>query len=86
MATEDEPEETMEQLLAQLSEIGSELDDIEVRWRDPYNLLKSQGYMLRPRLRLGWVPSWKTDSSIRPDKDEDFITLLVSTRARASLT
>jgi len=30
----------------------------EVKWRDRQPFLKSKGYMLRPRLRPGWTPSW----------------------------
>ncbi|KZV68704.1 hypothetical protein PENSPDRAFT_609718 [Peniophora sp. CONT] len=30
----------------------------ELRWRDRQLFLQSKGYMLRPRLRPGWVPSW----------------------------
>ncbi|KAI9507602.1 kinase-like domain-containing protein [Russula earlei] len=30
----------------------------EVRWRDRQLFLESKGYMLRPRLRPGWTPSW----------------------------
>ena len=34
------------------------LSDHEAKWRDRQPLLESKGYMLRPRLRLGWTPSW----------------------------
>lgn len=30
----------------------------EVTWRDRQLFLQSRGYMLRPRLRPGWKPSW----------------------------
>ncbi|KAA1472467.1 hypothetical protein DENSPDRAFT_778324 [Dentipellis sp. KUC8613] len=30
----------------------------ETEWRDRQVFLQSQGYMLRPRLRPGWTPSW----------------------------
>lgn len=30
----------------------------ECWWRDRYEILKSRGYMLRPRYEPGWVPSW----------------------------
>jgi hypothetical protein len=30
----------------------------EVKWRDRQPFLESKGYMLRPRLRPGWTPSW----------------------------
>ena len=31
----------------------------EIFWRDHQPWLQENGYMLRPRLRPGWVPSWK---------------------------
>ena len=34
------------------------LSVIEVKWRDRQPFLESMGYMLRPRLRPGWTPSW----------------------------
>ena len=30
----------------------------ELRWREKQPYLQTKGYMLRPRLRPGWVPSW----------------------------
>ncbi|KAH9941292.1 kinase-like domain-containing protein [Epithele typhae] len=30
----------------------------EVQWRDHQQWLEKHGYLLRPRLRPGWVPSW----------------------------
>lgn len=48
----------------------------ETAWRDRQLFLQSQGYMLRPRLRPGWKPSW-----ISPRKDfmdcEDAVPLPV---------
>lgn len=35
-----------------------ELSDREIAWRDRQLFLQSRGYMLRPRLRPGWRPSW----------------------------
>jgi hypothetical protein len=35
-----------------------ELSSYEIKWRDRQPLLESKGYMLRPRLRPGWTPSW----------------------------
>lgn len=39
------------------------LADHEIWWRDQQEWLATKGYMLRPRYRPGWVPSWgkKTD-------------------------
>jgi hypothetical protein len=35
-----------------------ELSTHETKWRDRQPFLESKGYMLRPRLRPGWTPSW----------------------------
>jgi hypothetical protein len=35
-----------------------ELASYEVKWSDRQPFLESKGYMLRPRLRPGWTPSW----------------------------
>ena len=34
------------------------LSSLEIKWRDRQTFLQSRGYMLRPRLRPGWTPSW----------------------------
>lgn len=34
------------------------LSSYEITWRDRQQFLESKGYMLRPRLRPGWIPSW----------------------------
>jgi hypothetical protein len=38
---------------------GGALDEHELWWRDHQKWLQECGYMLRPRYRPGWVPSWK---------------------------
>ncbi|KAI0066775.1 kinase-like protein [Artomyces pyxidatus] len=48
----------------------------ELGWRNQQRYLESRGYMLRPRLRPGWVPSWKT-SGKRPMHSEDSYSLPV---------
>ena len=35
-----------------------ELSTHEVNWGERQPFLESKGYMLRPRLRPGWTPSW----------------------------
>ncbi|KAI9063418.1 hypothetical protein FKP32DRAFT_1592487 [Trametes sanguinea] len=49
-----------------VSEDNSDQPDIfshllreEVVWRDRHEFLEGRGYMLRPRLRPGWTPSWR---------------------------
>lgn len=49
----------------------------EIYWRDHQVWLSEQGYMLRPRYRPGWVPSWK-NSGKRWMHFEDGIKLMVS--------
>ncbi|KAJ8077998.1 hypothetical protein AAF712_005610 [Marasmius tenuissimus] len=51
------------------------LSESEVFWRDRQKWLEKQGYMLRPRFRPGWVPSWK-DSSAVSMKFEDGASFL----------
>ena len=36
----------------------SKLSPIELQWRDLSDFLESKGYVLRPRYRKGWTPSW----------------------------
>lgn len=35
------------------------LSPSEKFWRDRYNWLEQEGYILRPRYKPDWVPSWK---------------------------
>ncbi|KAJ7149990.1 hypothetical protein C8R46DRAFT_1008919 [Mycena filopes] len=49
----------------------SKLKDKEIYWRDLQPWLEERGYMLRPRYRPGWVPSWK-DTGEYPLLKEDF--------------
>lgn len=39
-------------------EIGT-LFDSELWWRDQYQAIEGQGYVLRPRYHPNWRPSWK---------------------------
>jgi hypothetical protein len=52
----------MERTLQQLVDAGgpddSDLDPLERWWRDRQKWLEDHGYMLRPRYRPGWTPSW----------------------------
>lgn len=63
------------------SERLKKLGPNEKFWRDHQKWLEQHGYMLRPRYRPGWTPSWEgTDK--RPDKCEDGLRALVSTQRR----
>lgn len=73
MPLRDGDQLTQEQRRAELLRIHSELLDMEIRWRDRQLFLQARGYMLRPRYRPGWVPSWQKDSSLRPEACEDYI-------------
>ena len=55
-----------------------ELSSFEVKWRDRQSFLESKGYMLRPRLRPGWTPSWLTTG-------QDYFTCEDSARLPVSL-
>ena len=55
----------------------SKLSAIEVQWRDLSDFLESKGYVLRPRYRKGWTPSWLLPENKHrsPEQFEDHITL-----------
>lgn len=44
--------------LAAQEDPAAELDQGEIWWRDHQKWLEEQGYMLGPRWRPGWIPSW----------------------------
>lgn len=46
-------------------------------WRDHQQMPESHGYLLRPRLRPGWVPSWLNSEKV-PILSEDGAVSLVS--------
>ena len=50
----------------------------EVWWRDHQAWLQERGYMLRPRYRPGWVPSWEGKPDVDPFSCEDGIVQDVS--------
>ena len=45
----------------------------EEQWRDRQPMLEQRGYMLRPRYRPGWIPSWHKDPSLNRRDCEDAI-------------
>ena len=55
-----------------ISALGSQLLPIEKFWRAKQPLFERNGYLLRPRLRPGWVPSWELNPSLEPMDAEDF--------------
>ncbi|CAL1706317.1 unnamed protein product [Somion occarium] len=52
-----------------------ELSADEIYWRDHQVWLEAQGYMLRPRYRPNWVPSWKGEPNPDFFRIEDSQTL-----------
>ncbi|KAL7282051.1 hypothetical protein ACG7TL_003518 [Trametes sanguinea] len=66
MASEDNSDHT---------DIFSHLLVEEVVWRDRQEALESCGYMLRPRLRPGWKPSWRGKPAGAVFEAEDGIPL-----------
>ncbi|KDQ64118.1 hypothetical protein JAAARDRAFT_27741 [Jaapia argillacea MUCL 33604] len=53
-----------------------DLDTVEKKWRDRQSYLASRGYMLRPRYRPGWTPSW-FGTDVDPFYCEDAIRQLL---------
>ena len=52
-------------------------EPIEAKWREKQEFLASKGYMLRPRYRKDWKPSWEETGEER-ERCEDSIPLPVS--------
>ena len=40
------------------------IDELEVWWVERQEALERAGYMLRPRYRPGWVPSWSLTNKL----------------------
>lgn len=58
-----------------------ELTDAECWWRDHQNWLAERGYMLRPRYRPGWVPSWTVQPKPLKSMHEDWHSSKVCSRS-----
>ena len=54
-----------------------DLLEAEIHWRDRYVFLQDSGYILRPRYRPNWKPSW-TGTTRDPMFCEDSIIITVS--------
>lgn len=59
-----------------------ELTSGEIWWRDHQVWLQERGYMLRPRYRPDWVPSWHKDGGAYYDSYEDGRAIVVSYHIR----
>ena len=59
-----------EAIIQEISDLLSVLRNNEKRWRDRHEMLDKEGYVLRPRLRPGWTPSW-LESGKNPLECED---------------
>lgn len=81
--TDDEP--TAETLRAHLAASSAKLTSIEVHWRDRQPFLQTKGYMLRPRYRPDWIPSWQGRDLLALTA-EDAITHPVSISLRHTRT
>ena len=66
------------ELARKIAQDAMVLDANEIRWRDRQQFLERQGYMLRPRYRPGWIPSWTGLNALPPCR-EDAEPLPVST-------
>lgn len=53
------------------------LTEDELRWLARYKFLKEHGYLLRPRYRPGWTPSWETTPGTREIFCEDWYMINV---------
>jgi len=62
--------EQAEQFRARTAAGDFDLHHSEIWWRDRNQMLEDHGYQLRPRLKPGWIPSWK-DTDINPLYCED---------------
>ena len=62
----------------EVSIVFSGLSNAETKWRDRSEMLDKEGYILRPRLRPGWTPSW-LESGKPPMACEDGERLPVDT-------
>ncbi|KAF7797589.1 hypothetical protein EIP86_008789 [Pleurotus ostreatoroseus] len=58
---------------ARLQQLSAQLSSGEIWWRDHQQWLEKKGYMLRPRYRPGWVPSWEGNPDMNPLSCEDGI-------------
>ncbi|KAF7797588.1 hypothetical protein EIP86_008788 [Pleurotus ostreatoroseus] len=58
---------------ARLQHISAQLSNGEIWWRDHQQWLQEKGYMLRPRYRPGWIPSWEGKPDMDPLSCEDGI-------------
>lgn len=67
---------------------NGELNDDEIWWRDHQVWLQERGYMLRPRYRPDWVPSWHQDERKFYNVCEDgkFIMVSIWTLRRMTLS
>ncbi|VDB85820.1 unnamed protein product [Peniophora sp. CBMAI 1063] len=60
MSLPEQPSARPQESDASDDELFSRLFPLEIAWRDRQVFLQSRGYMLRPRLRPDWTPSWRT--------------------------
>lgn len=72
------PPRSVPQNLQELRKSYATLNEEEVWWRNQQEWLQQKGYMLRPRYRPGWKPSWEADEGTFPPGYEDGVRLRVS--------
>ncbi|KAJ3480769.1 hypothetical protein NLI96_g8114 [Meripilus lineatus] len=71
MATPQEASKTPQPQKPHPRSLHESLDRIESFWLDHSEWLEEKGYMLRPRYRHGWVPSWVAENKPKPFMAED---------------
>lgn len=77
---QSDSDDGLQDAFAQLVEARSRLDDGEIPWRERQPFLESRGYMLRPRYRPGWTPSW-LGKDVDYEECEDWHVQIVSSPA-----
>lgn len=78
MPPDQDEDQIVAQIEAEISARHTVLNGLEIPWRDRQVFLESRGYMLRPRYRPGWVPSWQGNPEVHYEDCEDFEFLPVS--------
>ena len=59
-------------------EFFERLSPAEQEWSSQAPFFESSGYVLRPRYRPGWVPSWRHDPPVNVFRAEDHLMMRVS--------
>lgn len=75
MTTKEEFEESLKAGLRHFTGKWEELAPTEGFWKDQQPWLESKGYLLRPRYRQGWTPSWLNTSKTHRDCEDGLVVV-----------